>query len=104
MVDIHDVHPAGEYDFGGHALLDVAIGVDSPDVFVLTGLTLDLTGRVRRNVYSHRARFLLYPTMHAPYGFAFHVFTTFLRFSQVQRTPFISQVTVDVLSFCLQLS
>jgi hypothetical protein len=42
--------------------------------------------------------------MHARYGFALHVFTTFLRFSQVQRTFLISQVTVDVLSFCLQLS
>ncbi len=46
MVD-RDVHPAGEYDIGGRALLDVVIGVDSLDVSVLTGLTLDLTGRVR---------------------------------------------------------
>ena len=42
--------------------------------------------------------------MHARYDLTFHVFTTFLRFSQVRRTSLISQVTVDVLSFCLQLS
>jgi len=42
--------------------------------------------------------------MHARYGFTFHVFTTFLRLSQVRRTSLISQVTVDVLSFCLHLS
>jgi len=42
--------------------------------------------------------------MHARYDLTFHVFTTLLRFSQVRRTSLISQVTVDVLSFCLQLS
>ena len=31
--------------------LTSSFGVDSLDVFVLTGLTLNLTGRVRRNLY-----------------------------------------------------
>jgi hypothetical protein len=58
------IRPGGEYDdLGGRAPLDVVVGVDSLDVFMLTGLTLDIPGCSPPS----RARFS--PTMHALYGF-----------------------------------
>jgi len=68
----------GVNDLGGRAPLDVVVGVDSLDVFMLTGLTLDIPG------CSPPSRARLSPTMHALYGFIFHdVFTSRLRFSQL---------------------
>jgi len=56
--------------------LDVVVGVDSLDVFMLTGLTLDIPGCSPPS----RARFSLLRCMHFMVSLPMMVFTSHLRF------------------------
>jgi hypothetical protein len=85
--------PCGRCYFGGRALLDLVIGVDSLDAFMLTGLGNSICSPPRFFWLASGAWISPYPIAHAfIYLFFSHVFHDLFTFSQL-RTSHLALVT-----------